>query len=106
MFYKSETHGTAATGIFPKFTQEIQSFFELDFVDVSKISSNATADVVSISHDQRHRRRTLCFVRILNESGVLSYVFYNKRKSRRYTKQVANNPIDKWTQMIRRFFFR
>ena len=50
-------------------------FFYLDFIDVSCITSNGAADVLHISREQRRRRRTICFVKIVNATGDLQYVF-------------------------------
>ena len=43
---------------------------------VSWITSNGAGDVRQKSHEQRHRRRTICFVKIVNGTGVLQYVFW------------------------------
>ena len=54
-------------------------FFQLDFIDVSWITSNGAADVLHISHEQRHRRRTITFVEIVNGAGATS-TFFSKRE--------------------------
>ena len=47
---------------------------------LSWIASNGTADVPHISHEQRHRRRTIRFVRIVNETGARSIFFIRGEK--------------------------
>ena len=55
-------------------------FFQLGFTDVSCITSNGAADVLHISHEQLHRRRTIHFVDFVNGAGATS-TFFSKREN-------------------------
>ena len=55
-------------------------FFEVRFTNVLEITNNATADVRHISHEQRHRRPTICFDEIVNGTGATSTFFSKSEK--------------------------
>ena len=50
--------------------------FQLRNKGISRISSNGAADVRSISHEQRRRRRTIRFVKIINATADVQHFFF------------------------------
>ena len=50
------------------------------FTDVPKKTSNGAGDVRPKSHEQRRRRRTICFVKIVNGAGATSTFFLSAKK--------------------------
>ena len=99
-FQNSDRQRDSRQKHFSKIHLRKSMFFQLGFTDVSEITSNGTADVRPISHEQRHRRRTICFVRSLNESVVLQYVFFRRRKTSFAPKQVYDSAIDTLMQIL------
>ena len=52
--------------------------FQLRNKGISRISSNGAADVRSISHEQRRRRRTIRFVKSINGTADVQFFFFLK----------------------------
>ena len=97
--------GQGLEALFQNSPQKFNLFY-VGFTHVSCIMSNGAADVLHISREQRHRRRTICFVKIVNGAGATSTFFLKREKVKPPGNYGAHAAIEKWMQMNMRFFVK